>query len=64
MGFIDHVQIVTMSNYYIVANLQTLQITTTHTKPSQCAFTSRFPITDLSNGDSFASVLTSLLSGE
>jgi hypothetical protein len=30
------------------------------TKPSRSAFTSRFPVTDLNNGDSSASALTSL----
>jgi hypothetical protein len=32
VGFIDHVLIVTMSDYNTVANLHTLQITTAHTK--------------------------------
>jgi hypothetical protein len=54
----------TTSNYSAIANLHILQITTAHAKPSQSAFTSRFLVTDLNNGDSSASVLTSLLSGE
>jgi hypothetical protein len=53
-----------MSNYSAIVNLHTLQITRAQAKPSQSAFTSRFPVIDLNNGDSSASVLTSLLSGE
>jgi hypothetical protein len=64
IGFIDHIQIVVTSNYNAIANLHTLQIITAHAKPSQSASTSRFPVTDLNNGDSSASVLASLLSGE
>jgi hypothetical protein len=30
MGFIDHVQIITTSNYNALTNLHTLQITTAH----------------------------------
>jgi hypothetical protein len=63
-GTFDHLQTVTGSNYNAVANLHTLQITTAHAKPSQSGFASRFPVTNLSSGDSSASVLTSLLSGE
>jgi hypothetical protein len=48
-------------NYSIIANLHTLQITRAHAKSSQSAFTSRFLITDLNNGDSSASVLKPLL---
>jgi hypothetical protein len=57
IGFIDHLQIVTTSNYNTIANLHTLQITTAHTKPSQSAFTSHFSATDLNNGDSSVSTL-------
>jgi hypothetical protein len=57
-------RLVTTSNYSAVANLHTLQVNTAHAKTSQYAFTSRFPVTDLNDGDSSASVLTSLLSGE
>jgi uncharacterized lipoprotein NlpE involved in copper resistance len=64
IGLMDHLQIVTTSNYKDIANQNTLQITTAHTKPSQSAFTSRFPVTDHNNGESPASVQTSLLSGE
>jgi hypothetical protein len=62
--FIDHLEIVTTCNYNAIAILHNLQITTTQTKPSQSASTSRFPVTDLNNGDSSASEPTSLLSGE
>jgi hypothetical protein len=51
-------------NYNATANLHTLQITTAHANPSQSAFTSHFPVTDLTNGDFSAYVLTSLLCGE
>jgi hypothetical protein len=61
-GFIDHLEIVTISNHSAITNLHTLQITRARAKTSQSAFTSRFQITDLNNGDSSASVLTSLLS--
>jgi hypothetical protein len=64
IGITDHLQIITINNYDIIANLHTLQITTAHIKPSQSVFTSCFPVTDLNNGDSLASVFTSLLSGE
>jgi hypothetical protein len=49
-----------------LADLRTLQITSTtaHAKSSQSAFSSRYPVTDLNDGDSSASVLTPLLSGE
>jgi hypothetical protein len=49
---------------YAIANPHTLQITRSHAKSSQSAFTSRFLVTDLNNRDSSASALTSLLSGE
>jgi hypothetical protein len=62
-GLTDLLQIVTTSNYTAIANLHTLQITTAHANPSQ-SFTSRFPVMNLSNGDSSVSVLISLLSGE
>jgi hypothetical protein len=38
-------------------------ITTAHAKPSQTAVTSRFPVTDLNNGSSSDSALTSLPAG-
>jgi hypothetical protein len=64
IGFMDHLQIVTTSNYNAIANLHTSHITAVHAKSSQSAFTNRFPITDFNNGDSSAFVLMSLLSGE
>jgi hypothetical protein len=66
IGFIDHLytQLVTTSNYNAIANLHTLQITRTHAKPSQSAFTTLFVVTDFKNGYSSPSVLMSLLSGE
>jgi hypothetical protein len=57
-------RLVTTLNYSAIANLHTLQITTAHTEHSQSASTSRFPVMDLNNGDSSASVFASLLSGE
>jgi hypothetical protein len=53
-----------LTNCNTIANLQTLQITTARTKLSHSTSTIRFPVTDLNNGNSTASVLTSLLSGE
>jgi hypothetical protein len=58
--FIDHLHIVTTSNYNIIADLHTLQTAKAHAKPSQSAFTNRFLVTDLNIGDSSASMLTSL----
>jgi hypothetical protein len=51
--FIDHftTRLVTTSNYSVVADFHTLQITTAHAKSFQSAFTSLFPVTDLNNGD-------------
>jgi hypothetical protein len=54
--FTDHLQIVTTSIY------NTLQIATAHSKPSQSAFTNHFPLTDINNWDSSASLLASSLS--
>jgi hypothetical protein len=58
------IQLITTRNYSAIANLRALQMTRAHTKFSQSAFTSRFSVADLNNGDSSASVLTSLLPGE
>jgi hypothetical protein len=58
--FIDHLQMVTRSNYGAIANLHTLQITRAHAKPSQSAFIRRSLVTDLNSGDSSTSVLTPL----
>jgi hypothetical protein len=54
--------IVFTSNYTAIANLHILQITGAHAKPFQSAFTGRFTVTDLKNGDSSATVLKLLLS--
>jgi hypothetical protein len=59
--FIDHLQVASVSNNDIIANFHNLQITTAHAESSQSVFTSRFPITDLNNEDSSASLLTALL---
>jgi hypothetical protein len=59
-----HTPLVTTGNDNGVANPHTLQIARAHSKSSQFAFTRRFLVTDLNNGDSSASVLTSLLPGE
>jgi hypothetical protein len=61
-GFIDHffAQPVTTTTYSAITNLHTLQITRGQAKFSQSAFTSRFLVMDLNNGDSSASMLTSL----
>jgi hypothetical protein len=56
IGFIDH-NLMTTLNHSAIANLHTLQITTAHAKSFQSTVTSRFPVTDLNNGDSSASVL-------
>jgi hypothetical protein len=64
IGFIDNFRIVITSNCNAIANLHNLPITTANAKPSQSVFTSRFPVTDLNNGDSSASVLALILSGE
>jgi hypothetical protein len=66
IAFIDHLytQLVTTSNYSAIASTHTLEITGAHTKSSQSALTSRFLVTDLNSGNSSASVLMSLLSGE
>jgi hypothetical protein len=64
--FNDHLytQLLATSNYNAIADLHTLQITRAHVKSSQSSFTSRFLVTDLNNGDTSSSVLTSLLSSE
>jgi hypothetical protein len=63
IGFIDHLQVVTTNNSNTFADLQILQITRAHAKSSQSAFTRRFLVTDINNGDSSAFVLKSLTAG-
>jgi hypothetical protein len=62
-GFIDHLQMVTISNYGVITNFHTSQITGAHAKSSQSPFTSRFVVTDLNNGESTASLPMSLSAG-
>jgi hypothetical protein len=53
IGFTDHLQIVTTSNYSAMANLHTLQITRARTKSSQSAvFTSRCLVATSNSGRS------------
>jgi hypothetical protein len=49
IGFTDHLQIVTTSNYNAIANSHTQQFTTAHIKSSQFVFTSRFLATNPNN---------------
>jgi hypothetical protein len=65
IGFTEHLytQPVTTNNCRAIAKLHTLQITVAHAKSSQSAFTSRFLVAVLNNGDSSASVSTSLPAG-
>jgi hypothetical protein len=49
IGFIEHLQIVTTSNYNAIANSHNLQFTTAHTKYSQFVFTSHFLVMDPNN---------------
>jgi hypothetical protein len=51
IGFIDHLLIVTTSNYNTTANPHTLQITIAQARPSQSAFIRHFLVMDLNNGD-------------
>jgi hypothetical protein len=64
-GFIDHLytRLGTTSNCNAIADLPTLQITRAHAKSSQSTCTGRFLVTDLSSGDSSASVVTLLPAG-
>jgi hypothetical protein len=61
VGFTDHLytQLQITSNYNAIANLHTLQITTTPTKPfpAYCIFTSRFLVTACNSGNSSASAM-------
>jgi hypothetical protein len=58
IALIDHLEVVTTSNYNTVANFHTLHFTTTHAKSFKSAVASHFPVTDLNNGDSSATVLS------
>jgi hypothetical protein len=49
VGFIDHLQLVTTSNYNALTNSCTRLLTTAHTKTSHFVFTSRFMVTDPNN---------------
>jgi hypothetical protein len=49
IGFIDHLQIVIISNYNAFANSYVRLLTTTHTRSSQFVFTTRFLVTDPNN---------------
>jgi hypothetical protein len=46
-----------------IVDIHILQITRAHANSAQSAFTGRFLVTDLNNGDSSASVLTPLPPG-
>jgi hypothetical protein len=61
--FTDHLQIVIPSIYGAIADLHTSQPIRAHAKSSQSAFTTSFLVTDLSNGDSSTSMLTSFPAG-
>jgi hypothetical protein len=50
IGFTAYFQMVTTSNYNVLANSYTRLLTTAHTKFSQFVFTSRFLLTDPNNG--------------
>jgi hypothetical protein len=64
-GFIEHLQIVTTSNYTAIANSYTQQFTTARTVFSVCCvFTSRCLITASKAADPSTSVFTSLLPGD
>jgi hypothetical protein len=58
-AYIDHLQIVTTSNYSAITNSQTLQFTTAHTKSTQFDVSS--PVAAVA---SLASVFKSLLTGD
>jgi hypothetical protein len=64
-GFIDHLytQLGTTDTWSATADLYALQITRAHAKSSQSAFTSRFLVADLNDGDCSGSVLTSSPAG-
>jgi hypothetical protein len=49
IGFIEHLQMMTTSNYNALANSCTRVLTAARTKSSHYAFTSRFLVTDPNN---------------
>jgi hypothetical protein len=61
-GFVENLstRLGTTSTCNAIADLHTSQITRVHAKSSQSAFTSRFLVTDLNNGDSSDSLVTLL----
>jgi hypothetical protein len=64
--FIDYLQtlvVTTLLNHGAIADFHVLQITRAHAKSFQSAFTSRFPVTDLNNGD-YSSALTQVFSSQ
>jgi hypothetical protein len=66
-GFIDdlYTPLGTTSNQSAVTDLHTIHIATAHAKPQSVIVSpNRFLVTDLNNGDSSASLPTSVLSGE
>jgi hypothetical protein len=65
IGFIEHLQIVTTSNYSDITNSHTLQFTTAHTKSSVCCIFTGCRLVTVSNAVDLSSpVLTSLLAGD
>jgi hypothetical protein len=62
---IDHLytRLGTTNNYSAIADLHTSQFTRAHAMSSQSAFSSRFLVTDLNNGDSSPSIVTPLSPG-
>jgi hypothetical protein len=53
--------LVTTLNYSAIADLHIIQITAAHAKSFQSAFTSRFQVMDLNNGDSSTAPTKSFL---
>jgi hypothetical protein len=63
IGFINHLQVITRSNYNTITNFHNSQITIVHAKPFQSAVTSRFAVMDLNNENTPSLVLPSLPTG-
>jgi hypothetical protein len=57
-GIIEHLQIVSTSNYSVIANSHTLHFTTAHTKSSQSVVCSRFLVTASNTIDPSTCVFT------